>query len=124
MDMFYAAVEIRDNPELAEVPLAVGGMQMIAASNYVARKYGVRSAMPGFIAEKLCPELVFVSCNMKKYSAVSRIFKSIVREYDPDFVSLGLDEVNMDVTDFLQKHDCDNDEGRQNLAHTIRSRVY
>ena len=61
---------------------------------------------------------------MKKYSAVSRIFKSIVREYDPGFVSLGLDEVNMDVTDFLQKHDCDNDEGRQNLAHTIRTRVY
>ena len=50
MDMYYAAVEIRDNPQLAEHPLAVGDMQMIATSNYVARKYGIRAAMPGFIA--------------------------------------------------------------------------
>lgn len=50
MDMFYAAVEIRDNPKLAELPVAIGDMQMVATSNYVARKYGVRAAMPGFIA--------------------------------------------------------------------------
>ena len=50
MDMYYAAVEIRDNPQLAEHPVAVGDMQMIATSTYVARKYGIRAAMPGFIA--------------------------------------------------------------------------
>jgi DNA polymerase kappa len=50
MDMFYAAVEIRDNPKLENLPVAVGGMSMISTANYVARKYGVRSAMPGFIA--------------------------------------------------------------------------
>ena len=49
MDMFYAAVEIRDNPKLAEFPIAIGDMMMVATANYVARKYGVRSAMPGFI---------------------------------------------------------------------------
>ena len=49
MDMYYAAVEIRDNPKLADLPIAVGDMQMIATSNYVARKYGIRAAMPGFI---------------------------------------------------------------------------
>ena len=49
MDMFYAAVEIRDNPALAELPIGIGSDQMIATSNYVARKYGVRAAMPGFI---------------------------------------------------------------------------
>ena len=49
MDMYYAAVEIRDNPALAELPVAIGSMQMISTANYVARKYGVRSAMPGFI---------------------------------------------------------------------------
>ncbi len=49
MDMFYAAVEIRDRPELAELPIAVGSMQMITTANYVARKFGVRSAMPGFL---------------------------------------------------------------------------
>ena len=124
MDMFYAAVEIRDNPSLADVPLAVGNMQMIATSNYVARKYGVRAAMPGFIGVQLCPNLIFVNCNYTKYAAVSKVFKDIVAEYDPHFVSLGLDEVNMDVTNYLQKNEIDNDEGRQELAHLIRTRVY
>ena len=55
MDMFYAAVEIRDNPKLAELPVAIGNEQMISTANYVARKYGVRSAMPGFIGKQLCP---------------------------------------------------------------------
>ena len=55
MDAFYAAVEIRDNPDYASIPMAVGGIGMITTANYEARKYGVRSAMPGFIALKLCP---------------------------------------------------------------------
>ena len=74
MDMFYAAVEIRDKPELASVPLAVGSDSMISTANYQARKYGVRSAMPGFIARKLCPQLVFVPCNCSKYRAVAAVF--------------------------------------------------
>lgn len=49
MDMFYAAVEIRDDPTLADIPIGIGDMSMIATSNYVARKFGVRAAMPGFI---------------------------------------------------------------------------
>jgi DNA polymerase kappa len=49
MDMFYAAVEIRDRPELATLPIAVGSMQMITTANYIARKFGVRSAMPGYL---------------------------------------------------------------------------
>jgi len=71
MDMFYAAVEIRDNPKLAELPIAIGSMQMIATANYVARRYGVRSAMPGFIGVQLCPQLVLIPCNFRKYAAVS-----------------------------------------------------
>ena len=51
MDAFYAAVEIRDRPELADKPVGVGGRGMLSTANYVARKYGVRSAMPGFIAQ-------------------------------------------------------------------------
>ncbi len=57
MDMFYAAVEIRDRPELADKPVAVGNLSMISTANYVARKFGIRSAMPGFIAKELCPDL-------------------------------------------------------------------
>ena len=55
MDMFYAAVEIRDRPELADRPVAIGSYSMVSTANYVARKFGVRSAMPGFIAKKICP---------------------------------------------------------------------
>jgi DNA polymerase kappa len=71
---------------------------MISTSNYVARKYGVRSAMPGFIGKKLCPELVFVKCHYEKYTLVSEQIKGIIREYDPNFTSHSLDEVYMDLT--------------------------
>jgi hypothetical protein len=67
MDMFYAAIEIRDNPKLKDLPIAVGDERMVSTSNYIARKFGVRSAMPGFLAKKLCPQLLFVPCNFTKY---------------------------------------------------------
>jgi len=65
--MFYAACEVRDNPELKGKPVAVGGKMMLSTSNYMARKFGVRSAMPGFIAKKLCPELIIVKSHPEKY---------------------------------------------------------
>ena len=70
MDAFFAAVETLDNPSYAQVPMAVGGIGMISTANYEARKYGVRSAMPGFIAIKLCPSLVFVKSDFTKYTKV------------------------------------------------------
>ncbi|KAF0712541.1 hypothetical protein AaE_011996 [Aphanomyces astaci] len=73
MDMFFAAVEMRDNPSLANVPMAVGGMGMICTANYAARKFGVRAAMPGFIAKKLCPALVFVPPHIAKYEVLLQI---------------------------------------------------
>ena len=54
MDMFYAACEIRDRPDLVDKPVAVGDYSMIQTTNYVARKFGVRSAMPGFLGKKMC----------------------------------------------------------------------
>ena len=104
--------------------MAVGDYGMISTANYVARKYGVRSAMPGFIGLQLCPNLVLVKPNFQKYKAVSEIFRKIVVEYDPYFVSIGLDEVNLDVTDYLSQHGMDHDEGRQELARLIRQRVH
>lgn len=98
MDMFYAAVEIRDKPHLKDLPVAVGGMSMISTANYVARKFGVRAAMPGFIAKKLCPQLVFVDMNFDKYRHISEQVKDIIGEYDPDFTSHSLDEVYFDLT--------------------------
>nr|XP_043621769.1 DNA polymerase kappa [Erigeron canadensis] len=71
MDAFYAAVETLSNPALKGKPMAVGGMSMISTANYEARKFGVRAAMPGFIACKLCPELIFVPVDFKKYTHYS-----------------------------------------------------
>lgn len=69
MDMFFAAVAVRENPELRGKPVAVGGIGMISTANYVARRFGVRAAMPGFIALKLCPQLVFVHSDFTLVSA-------------------------------------------------------
>jgi DNA polymerase kappa len=123
MDMFYAAVEIRDNPSLADKPVAVGGQMMISTANYIARKFGVRSAMPGFIAKKLCPNLIFVDHNFHKYKEASQIFKTILEEYDPDYESMGLDEANLDLTNYLIEHGLNHDEGRQQVVKEIRTRV-
>ncbi len=71
MDMFYAAVAMRDNPSLKGKPIAIGSMSMIATTNYVARKFGVRAAMPGFIGKKLCPQLLFVKHNWNAYKEAS-----------------------------------------------------
>uniref|UniRef100_A0A286XZ67 DNA polymerase kappa n=1 Tax=Cavia porcellus TaxID=10141 RepID=A0A286XZ67_CAVPO len=72
MDAFYAAVEMRDNPELKDKPIAVGSMSMLSTSNYHARRFGVRAAMPGFIAKRLCPHLIIVPLNFDKYRVVSK----------------------------------------------------
>merc|ERR1719187_1859508 len=101
MDMFYAAVEMRDAPYLKELPMAVGGMGMLSTSNYRARRFGVRAAMPGFIAKKLCPDLVIIPTNMAKYAAVSDIVREVFKQYDPNFAPMSLDEAYLDITDYL-----------------------
>ncbi|KAM6303649.1 DNA polymerase kappa isoform 1-T4 [Podargus strigoides] len=103
MDAFYAAVEMRDNPELKEKPIAVGSMSMLSTSNYHARRFGVRAAMPGFIAKKLCPHLTIVPLNFEKYSKVSKEVREILTEYDPNFMPMGLDEAYLNITDHLEE---------------------
>ena len=112
LDMFYAAVEIRDNPSLRKKPVAVGDNTMIQTTNYIARKYGVKSAMPGFIGRRLCPHLIFVKPNYPKYREVSDAFKRVLARYDSRLESCGLDEANLDLTDFLIEKDLDNHLGR------------
>ena len=111
-DMFYAAVELRDRPELKDKPVAVGGPGMITTANYVARKWGVRSAMPGFIGQELCrrgpefgmprAELVFVRPDFEKYTAVSKVARAIFAEYDPHLACYSLDEAYLDLTLYLR----------------------
>ena len=112
-DMFYAAVAIRDNPELAEKPLAVGGA-LVLTSNYIARQWGVRSAMPGFVAKELCrrgPEfgmpavrLTFVRPDYDKYAEVARQAMEVYEEYDScPTMGMGFDEVSLDITSYLKR---------------------
>ncbi|XP_029430997.1 DNA polymerase kappa isoform X2 [Rhinatrema bivittatum] len=103
MDAFYAAVEMRDNPELRDKPMAVGSMSMLSTSNYLARRFGVRAAMPGFIAKKLCPNLVIVPLNFDKYRAVSKDVREILADYDLNFLPLSLDEAYLDLTEHLKE---------------------
>ncbi|XP_059729234.1 DNA polymerase kappa isoform X2 [Haemorhous mexicanus] len=103
MDAFYAAVEMRDNPELKEKPIAVGSMSMLSTSNYHARRFGVRAAMPGFIAKRLCPHLTIVPLNFEKYSKVSKEVREILAEYDPNFMPMGLDEAYLNITEHLEE---------------------
>ncbi|KAE9014766.1 hypothetical protein PR002_g14126 [Phytophthora rubi] len=104
MDMFYAAVEMRDDPKLRDVPLAVGGMNMISTTNYAARQFGVRAAMPGFIGKELCPDLHFVPVNMEKYAGVAAQVRTVFAQYDPDFEAFSLDEACLDLTEYIAKH--------------------
>lgn len=103
MDAFYAAVEMRDNPELRDKPIAVGSMSMLATSNYHARRFGVRAALPGFIAKRLCPQLIIVPPNFDKYRAVSKEVKEILAEYDPNFMAVSLDEAYLNITQHLEE---------------------
>uniref|UniRef100_A0A671F9N8 DNA polymerase kappa n=1 Tax=Rhinolophus ferrumequinum TaxID=59479 RepID=A0A671F9N8_RHIFE len=103
MDAFYAAVEMRDNPELKDKPIAVGSSSMLSTSNYHARRFGVRAAMPGFIAKRLCPQLIIVPPNFDKYRAVSREVKEILADYDPNFMAMSLDEAYLNITKHLQE---------------------
>ena len=70
----------------------------------VARKFGIRSAMPGFIGRRLCPELVFVKPDFSKYVKVAAATRAIFVDYDPDFEAGSLDEAYLDVTDYCRMH--------------------
>jgi DNA polymerase IV len=102
MDCFYAAVEIRDNPELAGKPVAVGGEQtqrgVLCTCNYEARQYGVRSAMSTAHALRLCPDLIVIPVNMPKYKEAAREIQQIFREYTDLVEPLSLDEAYLDVS--------------------------
>jgi DNA polymerase-4 len=103
MDAFYASVEQRDRPDLRDRPVAVGGPAasrgVVAAASYEARVYGVRSAMPMARAERLCPELVIVRPDFRKYRDASRQVLEILREVTPLVEPLSLDEAYLDVTE-------------------------
>ena len=99
-DAFYASVEKRDNLKLADLPVIVGGGQrgVVAACCYVARLFGVRSAMPMFKALSLCPHAVVLPPDMKKYQAVGRQVRAMMLELTPLVQPLSIDEAFLDLT--------------------------
>lgn len=103
MDCFFAAVEIRDNPNYKYVPLAIGGKSqrrgVLSTCNYIAREFGVHSAMPVFKARALCPQLVIVPGRMDVYVEVSQKLREIFYRYTDLVEPLSLDEAYLDVTD-------------------------
>ncbi|PIN07559.1 putative DNA damage inducible protein [Handroanthus impetiginosus] len=119
MDAFYAAVETLCNPSLKGKPMAVGSMSMISTANYEARKFGVRAAMPGFIARRLCPELIFVPVDFKKYNYYSDLTRKVFQEYDPNFLAASLDEAYLDITNFCNDKGMRGDEVAEELRVNV-----
>lgn len=103
MDCFFAAVEMRDNPALRDIPIAIGGSRVqrgvISTANYPARKYGVRSAMPTAMALKLCPHLTLLPGRFDAYKEASQQIREIFSRYTSLIEPLSLDEAYLDVTD-------------------------
>lgn len=101
MDAFYASVEQRDNPDLQGKPIAVGGNEkrgVTTTASYEARVFGVRSAMPGWQAKKLCPDLIFVPLRFEAYREASHQIRAIFKRYTDMIEPLSLDEAYLDVT--------------------------
>ncbi|HZR69439.1 MAG TPA: DNA polymerase IV [Burkholderiales bacterium] len=105
MDAFYASVELLRRPELREQPVAIGGRGdptrrgVVTTANYVARTYGIRSAMPMRTAYELCPQCVFLPVDFDEYRRVSRLFKAAIREVAPVVQDNGIDEAYIDLTE-------------------------
>jgi DNA polymerase-4 len=123
MDCFYAAIEMRDNPTLQDKPIAVGGASdrrgVLCTCNYIARQYGVRSAMATAHALKLCPELILVPVDIPKYKAVSQEIFKIFDNYTHLMEALSLDEAYLDVT-----HSPLHDNQATLIAEEIRTRIF
>ncbi len=125
-DCFYAAIEMRDDPTLRSVPLAVGGRPeqrgVVATCNYEARRFGIHSAMAMAQALKRCPGLVIVPPAMEKYRVASRQILAIYREYADVVEPLSLDEAYLDVTHAAQQRGSATAiaaEIRQRVAETV-----
>lgn len=123
MDCFYAAIEIRDNPLLHNKPVAVGGSAkqrgVLCTCNYIARQYGVHSAMPTAIAYRKCPDLIVLPVDMNKYREVSREINTIFHQYTDLVEPLSLDEAFLDVTDAVH---CQGSATR--IAQAIQNSIF
>lgn len=122
MDAFYASVEQHDHPELQGLPLAVGGGKergVVAAASYEARKFGVRSAMSGRLAQRLCPDLIFVAPRFDRYKEISDQVRALFYQYTDLVEPLSLDEAYLDVTENKFKN-----PSATLIAEEIRKKIF
>ena len=105
-DAFYASVEKRDNPDIRDKPVIIGGGRrgVVSTACYIARIRGVHSAMPMFKALKACPDAVVVKPNMEKYSAVGREVRDMMKELTPAVEPISIDEAFLDLTGTERLH--------------------
>jgi len=105
-DAFYASIEKRDDPALRDKPVIIGGGRrgVVSAACYIARRYGVRSAMPMFKARRACPEAVVIPPDMQKYATVGRAVREILKSYTPLVEPLSLDEAFLDLAGTERLH--------------------
>jgi DNA polymerase IV len=117
-DAFYASIEKRDNPAIRDQPVIVGGGHrgVVAAACYVARLYGVKSAMPMYTALKACPDAVVIRPEMAKYSAAGQQIRAIMRECTPTIQPISIDEAFLDMSD---AHNEDADHPARGLARLV-----
>lgn len=105
-DAFYAAIEKRDDPSLADKPVIIGGgvRGVVSTACYVARTYGIHSAMPMFKAKAACPDAVVIKPNMEKYAAVGKAVRQMMRDLTPMVEPLSIDEAFMDLSGTARVH--------------------
>ncbi|KAG9692083.1 DNA polymerase kappa, partial [Aureobasidium melanogenum] len=117
-DAFYAAVEELDRPDLKDVPFAVG-KGVLTTCNYHARKHGCRSGMAGYIADKLCPQLIHISPNFEKYSAKAKEIRAILVKYDARFEAASVDEAYLNITGYCEEHNMSPEDVVQQLRAEV-----
>jgi DNA polymerase IV len=124
-DAFYAAIEKRDNPELVDKPVIIGGgvRGVVSTACYVARIKGVRSAMPMFKALALCPEAIVIRPDIKKYSAVGQQVRELMLEVTPQVQPLSIDEAFLDLTGTTRLHGQSPALSLAKLLNAIETRI-
>ncbi|KAK7544313.1 DNA-directed polymerase-like protein kappa [Phyllosticta citribraziliensis] len=121
-DAFYAAVEELERPELKNVPFAVG-KGVLTTCNYHARRFGCRSGMAGFIAMKLCPQLICLPMNFDKYGAKANEVREFLAVYDPRFESASIDEAYLNITRYCEEHGMTPESAVEQLRREVHEKT-
>ncbi|MHA1304958.1 MAG: DNA polymerase IV [Candidatus Heimdallarchaeaceae archaeon] len=124
LDAFFAAVEMRENPNLQGTPLIVGGNPktlhgVVSTCNYEAREYGIHSGMPVRKAVQLCPEVTIVRASHNLYSKVSQNIMAALKNYSPKVKVASIDEAYLDITEIVKDY-----KEAEKLAYEIKDEIY